>query len=111
MTDMSITTIIDQVGRMVIGKLKFDGDTKVILVDPLVVHEAIDQQNGTIQMRMMPILHTYPVDEIELKWSGKFKPNQHLIDAYNDILGKMSAARADIKVVGEIPPELQKGPN
>ena len=51
-----ITTIVDQVGRVVIGVETAQTDETITLNNPVIVHVQPDQQSGQLQVQTFPYL-------------------------------------------------------
>ena len=51
-----ITTIVDQVGRVVIGVETAQTDETITLKNPVIVHVQPDQQSGQLQVQTFPYL-------------------------------------------------------
>lgn len=54
MTD--IITIVDQVGRTVIGKVQEETDTTLTINNPVIIHVQPNPQNGQLQVQSFPYL-------------------------------------------------------
>jgi len=54
--NQEITTIVDQVGRVVIGVETAQTDETITLKNPVIVHVQPDQQSGQLQVQTFPYL-------------------------------------------------------
>jgi len=54
MTD--IITIVDQIGRTVVGKVKEETETTLTLNNPVIIHVQPNPQNGQLQVQSFPYL-------------------------------------------------------
>ena len=54
MTD--IITIVDQIGRTVVGKVKEETKTTLTLNNPVIIHVQPNPQNGQLQVQSFPYL-------------------------------------------------------
>ena len=51
-----ITTIVDQIGRTVVGVKKGETDTSLTLHNPVIIHVQPDPQSGQLQVQSFPYL-------------------------------------------------------
>ena len=51
-----ITTIVDQIGRTVVGVKKEETDTTLTLHNPVIIHVQPDPQSGQLQVQSFPYL-------------------------------------------------------
>jgi len=51
-----ITTIVDQIGRTVIGVKKDETDATLTLHNPVIIHVQPDQESGQLQVQSFPYL-------------------------------------------------------
>ena len=56
MADKQIKTIVDHIGRTVLGVLKEDTKDSVTLFNPVIIHVQPDQQTGQLQVQSFPYI-------------------------------------------------------
>ena len=63
-----IKTIVDHIGRTVVGKLSQEDDETITLNNPVIIHVQPNPQTGQLQVQSFPYLFyhlsTYPVFSI-----------------------------------------------
>lgn len=100
---MPVVCVIDNTGRAILGSVEGAGypdlPEKVQLHDPVYL---IERPNGkVVDLRLNPILHTFDVRTVMVKWTTAFAVDERLIDAYNDAVIQQRAARAGIVTPGQ----------
>ena len=98
---MPVICAIDYTGRAVLGTVNecnYPDDVPAVLdfEDPVYLLEIPNGQ--IVDLKLKPILHTFDIKSIKVKWTSVFPVDDKLIKAYNDILQQHRAARAGILI-------------
>ena len=56
MADKQIKTIVDHIGRTVVGKVEKDTKDSITLFNPVIIHVQPDQQTGQLQVQSFPYI-------------------------------------------------------
>ena len=56
MADKEIKTIVDHIGRTVLGVVKKDTKDSITLFNPVIIHVQPDQQTGQLQVQSFPYI-------------------------------------------------------
>tara|TARA_R110002051_G_scaffold214852_1_gene279582 strand:+ start:383 stop:814 length:432 start_codon:yes stop_codon:yes gene_type:complete len=56
MADKEIKTIVDHIGRTVVGKLTGETKSTITLFNPVIIHVQPDQQTGQLQVQSFPYI-------------------------------------------------------
>ena len=56
MADKQIKTIVDHIGRTVLGVVKEDTKDSITLFNPVIIHVQPDQQTGQLQVQSFPYI-------------------------------------------------------
>lgn len=101
---MPVICAIDYAGRAVLGEVcdyLYPELPPVLSIDKPVI--LIEVPKGQIvNLKLVPILHTFDVPTIKVKWTAVFPVDDRLASSYYDTIKKHSAARAGIEVVGSV---------
>jgi len=107
-----ILLVVDRVGRQFIGESVEETDSSVTIKDPLMVIERVlpspDPNQSQVQFNMAPVLQTFKVGNLKLKWiSISQVDDEKFISAFDDILMKLRAARSGIETATHLPPNMR----
>ena len=56
MADTKIKTIVDHIGRTVVGKLTEETENTITIFNPVIIHVQPDQQTGQLQVQSFPYI-------------------------------------------------------
>ena len=104
-----IITIIDQIGRTVIGGKKEETDSTLTLTNPVIIHVQPDPQSGQLQVQSFPYIFMEFIkgDEKENNWVfykssiavSDVELDDKIILQYNNINKPAAAAQEEPEVV------------
>jgi hypothetical protein len=107
-----VHVVVDKNGRQFVGRLKSKGET-IELMNPLLMIERIQPtqvaDKAEIFLNFSPVLNTFPVDYIELKWSSQFPADESLERAYEDFWTQIRAARSGLSMARSMPGPQPQG--
>ena len=70
MADKEIKTIVDHIGRTVLGVVKKDTKDSITLFNPVIIHVQPDQQTGQLQVQSFPyIFMEFLKDKEQNNWT------------------------------------------
>ena len=70
MADKQIKTIVDHIGRTVVGKVEKDTKDSITLFNPVIIHVQPDQQTGQLQVQSFPyIFMEFLKDKEQNNWT------------------------------------------
>ena len=70
MADKQIKTIVDHIGRTVLGVVKEDTKDSITLFNPVIIHVQPDQQTGQLQVQSFPyIFMEFLKDKEQNNWT------------------------------------------
>jgi hypothetical protein len=70
MADKKIQTIVDHIGRTVLGVVKKDTKDSITLFNPVIIHVQPDQQTGQLQVQSFPyIFMEFLQDKEQNNWT------------------------------------------
>mgnify|MGYP000001756095 FL=1 len=70
MADKKIQTIVDHIGRTVLGIVKKDTKDSITLFNPVIIHVQPDQQTGQLQVQSFPyIFMEFLQDKEQNNWT------------------------------------------
>ena len=95
--------LVDYSGKSVLGSTTDSDKDVVLLINPVVIAELADPRAGQVHFQVAPMMHTFDIKELYVRWSMKTKADDSMKAAYDDYLRRISAKRnANIEVVGSL---------
>lgn len=102
-----VWAFFDNRGRLLIGRVG-DIDNPIVLIkEPLVILEQVARQGDAVNFGFAPILHSFPVQSISVKWDSHFEPDNNLRIEYEKIINTIRAKRSGIELASSIPKKLE----
>jgi len=94
MADKKIKTIVDHIGRTVVGKVEKETKDTITLFNPVIIHVQPDQQTGQLQVQSFPyIFMEFLKDKDKNNWTfaksaisvSDVELDNRIIDQYENI--------------------------
>jgi hypothetical protein len=92
--DIKIQTIVDHIGRTVLGIVKEDTKNSITLFNPVIIHVQPDQQTGQLQVQSFPyIFMEFLKDKEQNNWTfdksaiavSDVQLDERIIEQYDNI--------------------------
>ena len=95
----TVLVLVDHVGRQYVGQMKDEVNDYITLIEPILMLEIVDRSSGRVNLNFEPVMHTFHIGEITIKWTSKFVANFDIADAYGKFMTQIKAKRARNKRV------------
>tara|TARA_R100001460_G_scaffold98158_1_gene140894 strand:+ start:354 stop:716 length:363 start_codon:yes stop_codon:yes gene_type:complete len=111
MADNKIQTIVDHIGRTVLGVVKKDTKDSITLFNPVIIHVQPDQQTGQLQVQSFPyIFMEFLKDKEQNNWTfdksaiavSDVELDERIIEQYENINNPKPPVLAEGSADGEV---------
>jgi len=108
---LPVHVVVDKNGRQFVGRLISKNEHTIELSNPLLRIERVMKtevaDRAEIMLNFSPILNTFIIDRIEMKWVSQSPADENLEHAYDDFWIQIRAARSGISMARSMPPPQQ----
>ena len=98
----NIWFVVDMVGRSIVGDVISDADGVMTMQDPIIMQETVDSRQKTVGLGFGPIMHTFDITTLEVKWAERTKVDADLAEKYSQFMTRIKAARQGIEIAGSM---------
>lgn len=100
----NIWIITDYIGRQLIGEVVKEHLDIIVFANPIIIQELV--KDNTIDVQFRTISSISQVDMLETYWSSRYQASEPVIQAYEEFLLKLRAARVGIQMATSVPNNL-----
>jgi hypothetical protein len=103
---LNVWAVVDGVGRQFLGEWVAGPDYGTMtLKNPILMAER-PTTPPQVELTFMPVSAVINLEEIEVRWTTRFRAPADLVSKYFDISTKLKAARSGIQIAQSIPKGL-----